>query len=156
MTPWDWGGGLSKKSVLPLFLYLLLLLGPRTGTRMEPVSFPPYMTSGLTSGKTSSKISRYQFWFPLPAMTSGHDFWLWLLVLTSGLTSNHDFRLLLLVWFPVWLSVKFQYQFWFWIPFITSSLTSGITSSTTSGYGKGPADHVRHGTERFLLYPNEL
>ena len=43
---------------------------------------------------------------------------------------------------------------------LTSGMTSGkisdINSSTATGYGKCPAEHVRHGTEKFLLYPNKL
>ncbi len=70
-----------------------------------------------------------------PYMTSDNGFRLWLPVLTSGLTSGYD-----------------QYQFWFWLPV----MTSGMTSSTTSGYGKGPGDHVRHRSERFHLYLNQL
>ncbi len=114
MAPWDLVGcqKISNTAVSVLFL------GPRTDTSMEPVSCPPYMTSG----------NDFRFWLPvslpvrlpvkfpninsdspfrlwLPVMTSGRDFWLWLLVWLLVMTSNHDFQLLLPVWLPVWLQV---------------------------------------------------
>ena len=72
----------------------------------------------------SSKISWYQFWFSLLAITFGHDFWSWLLVwlpvMTSYQISSYDFRFDLPHDCWLWLPVKFRYQFWFWLPVMTS------------------------------------